>query len=212
MKHIKFLIPVFVLLGIYSCKKTNNNATITTSVKATVFDENTQQYVPNQKLTLYEVQNQNSGGGHLQILKEVNTDANGQADFGAFEARVSNDYYYVVTIYSGINYSVPANVIKGQSNTIPFTEEAQANLAVKFMPPPPYNTGDSLSVSFVSKNHQYLIPFKITNSNYSQLSMVRLLSGYYYINIDKYKSGIYTNTKDTVFYIANSTNEYDVNW
>ncbi len=205
---------MFVLLGIFSCKKTNN-ATTNTSVKASEFDENTQQYVPNVKLLLWEVQ---KVGGQPQIngqvLKTVNTDANGQGDFGAFEARESSDYYYVVTEDHGINYTVQANVIKGQNNTIAFTVHASANIAIKFIPPPPYITGDSLSVTFTNKNYP-LNPFTITNSNYSHYSQFPSLSldaGYQYINIDKYKSGIYTNTKDTVFYSANSTHEYDVYW
>jgi len=213
MKISKFIIPVFLLLGIFSCGKTKYE---TTTVKATYFDINTQQYVPNRKIYLFEAKKvTHIFGGYPTItggvIKEVNTDASGTADFGEFEANKKNDYYYVVAIYSGINYSVPANVNKGANNTIPFTEYATADVTINFIQPPPYNAGDSLSVSFTDNNFSGT-PFKITNSNYSQFSVVSLYSGYKYINIEKYKSGIYTNTNDTVFYSAFSTNEYNVYW
>ncbi|MCE9539873.1 MAG: hypothetical protein K8R85_11740 [Bacteroidetes bacterium] len=213
MIFFKFLFAVLVLSGIFSCKKTKYE---TTTVKALVFDENTQQYISNVKILLYEVQQATSlFGGHPTIkggvIKEANTDANGQADFGEFEAKKSSDYYYVVSEDHGINYTVPANVKKGESNTIPFTVHAYAYITIKFIQPPPYNTGDSLSVSFTNYKFPWN-PFKITNSNYSQFSIVNLYVGHEYINIDKYKSGIYTNIKDTVFYSASSIYEYHVYW
>lgn len=218
MKNLKLLFAIFILLGIVSCKKTKYE---TTSAKALVFDENTQQYIPNVKMRLWEAQSVTSifGGQPTingRVLKEGYTDENGQVDFGEFNARKSSDYYYIVSEDHGINYSVPANIKKGESNTISFTVYAHANITIKFIPPPPYNNGDSLSVSFTNYKDPGN-PFKITNSNYSQFSVVSLYVGYEYINIDKYKSGIYTNAKDTVFYNAvfyspYSTDEYDVYW
>jgi len=211
MKNLKFLFAVFVLSVIVSCKKTKYE---TTTVKASVFDNGSQQYVPNRKIGLYEVKKATSlfGGTptiNINVLKELYTDANGQADFGEFEAKKNSDYYYVVSDAIWINSSTNENVKKGESNTIPFTVYADANITIKLIPPPPYNTGDSLSLSFY-QNPMY--PFKITNSNYSQFSVIRLAAGYEYINIDKYKSGIYTNSKDTVFYSPYTAYEYDVYW
>lgn len=54
--------------------------------------------------------------------------------------------------------------------------------------------------------------YKITNTNYSPSTVLELSPGNYAIIVDKYKSGIYTNIKDTIYYSANSTNEYDVTW
>lgn len=97
MKFFKFLFAVLVLSGIFSCKKTKYE---TTTVKALVFDENTQQYIPNVKTLLYEVQQVTSVfGGHPTIkggvIKEINTDANGQADFGEFEAKKSISIFVI---------------------------------------------------------------------------------------------------------------------
>ena len=80
MKILKFLFVPFILFGITSCKKKEN-----TSVRVYVIDVFTKLNVPNKKITLYEVTKEPSmlhrNYSH-RILKEVNTNANGLADFG----------------------------------------------------------------------------------------------------------------------------------
>lgn len=217
MKNLKLVFALFLLTGIVSCKKLSYEKT---SIKATLFDESTQLGIPNSKTILYEVKKENSLNGNptynKQVLKEAYTDANGQVDFGEFEAHRSNKYDYVIT-YGIDMYGNPFNtrensIKKGIDNYILLPVWGTIDLTIKFLPPPPYNTGDSLAVS-INYINRPKPAHRVTNNSYSQSSvLMNLSSGNYYINIDKYKSGIYTNTKDTVFYPAYSTNEYDVTW
>jgi hypothetical protein len=103
MKWLKFLLLVLVVFEILSCKK--NHASIT-SAKATVFDDNTQQVVPNQKIYLYEgkyaaMTDLGRNNYKIQVLKEVYTDANGVADFGEFETQNNKKYFYEITEIDG---------------------------------------------------------------------------------------------------------------
>ena len=203
--HENFKITISCFVWDWSCKKTEK-----TSVKVTVIDKNTQHGIANKKITLFEAKAEKrligSARYNSHILKEAYTDANGQVDFGEFDTHRNNNYIYYVN-----GSTENPNVKKGENNNIIFSFTGYVMMAVKFTPPPPYNSDDSLSVSVTKPSgYKYSI---ITNYNYtgSQFNF-GLESGYKYINIDKYKSGIYTNIKDTVFYLDGATNEYDVNW
>ncbi len=138
------------------------------------------------------------------VLKEGDTDANGHFDLGTFSARKDKKYDYYVNedVYS---------LTKGKDNEITIQIYGRAYLFTNFQPPPPYNVGDSLTVTYthsVYTNHK----FKITDIGYSSQNYYEIISGKYSINIDKYKFGIYSNLKDTVFYPNETTNTYNVNW
>ncbi|OFY87927.1 MAG: hypothetical protein A3F72_09190 [Bacteroidetes bacterium RIFCSPLOWO2_12_FULL_35_15] len=208
MKALKFIFALFFLFGISSCKKTEN-----TSAKVTVFDKTTQMGVSNMKVVLTEIYNTSSLGSAnytFNVLKTGYTDANGKYDFGEFVTPKKGKYTYSVdTDWANPNGS--SNIQKGESNDIILKNVYMCDVIIKFLPPPPYNAGDSLSFNIISasypNNH-----WTITNYNYSYFPSVGISSGYSFINIDKYKSGIYTNIKDTVFYDPKSSNEYDLYW
>lgn len=213
MKALKYLLFFLLVFEIFSCKKINYK---TTSVKAYLFDESSQQYVPNRKIVLYELENKAIGSYprySRKILKEVYTNANGLADFGEFEAHRSDKFNYSVDVGDYFTLSPEySNLKRGESNSITFKVTAYVDFTLKFIQPPPYNTGDSLSISFTNPNYYPMYSVRITNSNYYQYNINRLSSGFQYINIDKFKSGVYTNTKDTVFYPAYCATGYYVYW
>ena len=206
MKRIQVLFLISFILVIGACKKVEE-----TSAKVSVFDLYSGSFVPNYKVTLFERFNDKptlsigSGNNHYNsyALKSGVTDVNGNFDFGAFEAMKSNKYDYFIN-EQGIG--------KGVDNNVQLKIRGWAWLSVLFLPSPPYNTGDSLVVSF----EHYIFQsqkFKITQSNYSIQSLPRSIpDGRYYVNIDKFKSGIYANIKDTILLLYHTTTNYDVNW
>ncbi|OFY85310.1 MAG: hypothetical protein A3F72_15120 [Bacteroidetes bacterium RIFCSPLOWO2_12_FULL_35_15] len=202
MKILRLVFLFLFYLVISSCKKLG---TETTSVKVTHIDNNTQKGVPNIKVILYEGKHLVSANYDTKVLNEIYTDANGQADFGEFETHRNDKYFYGVERIDPDN----TNIKKGEINNLIFSGSFSITLTLKFILPPPYNPSDSLSVTFINANN---IHYNVTNNNYANPQLMYLPSGYEYINIDKYKSGVYTNIKDTVFYPANSINEYDVYW
>jgi hypothetical protein len=209
LKTLKLLFALFFLLGIVSCKKLKYD---TVNIKATVFDNSTQQYVPNLKISLKEREQdrqfiQGAPNYTFRIMKEAFTNADGQVDFGEVELRKNGHYdYYLFTDYS------QNPIDKKKDNTIQIIVDGIVYINVLFSPPPPYNVGDSLSVKITNAGvggfHRI-----VTNTNYNTSHLnLWFSSGYKYINIDKFKSGIYTNTVDTVFYAAFGNYDYTVNW
>jgi len=205
----KIVLAVLLFAGMFSCKKTE-----ITSLKVVVYNPATNVRLANFHLSLTETVKKfsfNIGGSGYSyfpsVIKEGYTDANGECDFGEIETRKSDKYDYTVTYHSG---SGVKKLEKGVQNNISIIAAYPATVYVNFLPPPPYNIGDSLVVNFV---HDYYIKYKITNINYFSFHQLRLNNlGTYFINIDKYKSGIYTNSKDTVVYLDGTTNNYDINW
>lgn len=205
MKNIKFVVVILLFTGILSCKKEEE-----TSVKGTVYDNTAQTYVSNFPIVL--VEQTLSSGLHIfgvvpsdysyDTLKKGVTDANGYYNFGMFPTRKNKKYTYLLN---------NKTLNKGQDNNISFTFYGSTILYVNFLPPPPYNIGDSLSVNFtpsINLNNK----FRVTNTNDLYNNHLFISDGKYYININKFKSGVYTNIKDTVFYTNGTTNNYNVNW
>ena len=207
-----------VLMAIFSsCKKTQS-----TSVKVRVLDITDNRYEPNIKVKLDEARRVYNNGcricaSHFEwtTLKEGYTDSNGFFDFGEFDARKSNDYEYWV---GNCNWDKPCGggikLSKGESNNLNFNVQDAISLHIKFMPPPPYSTGDSIRVEFNSSSCPYPIcHYFISNNTYTYNNQFNLeYTGNCYFNILKYKSGIFTNIRDTVYYSNDSAKEYDVIW
>jgi hypothetical protein len=203
MKRIVFGLMMVVIVA-SSCKK----GTEFTSLKVTVYDPYTNIRIANWPLTLTEIKKTSSlnigGIGYnfnSTILNEVHTDSNGEYDFGEFNTQKNDKYTYT------INEKL---IDKGVHNDVSLNASNPCSVNVNFLPPPPYGSGDSLVINFVYDAYE---KYKVTNNNYTTSHQLTMWNpGTYYINIDKFKSGIYTNTKDTVFYADGSTNNYTVNW
>lgn len=218
MKPIKFLFALLLFAGILSCKK----GTDFTSAIVKVLDYPYNLYEPNIKVKLDQSKRVYDNGcricsSHLEFttLKEGYTDANGFFDFGEFETEKSDDYDYYV---GNCNWDKPCGgvkISKGESNNITLNVFDGIPLTVKFIPPPPYNSGDSLRVDIINP---YCVSsptcnFFINNSSYLTNNYFNLgHSGQWCFNVKKYKSGVYTNTNDTVYYTNDSAKEYDVIW
>ncbi len=192
----------------FSCKKEEE-----TSVRGHAYDNSALANAPSVHVKLIERFNDHtiyiagvsSNNYKYTVLKEGDTDANGYFDLGTFSARKDKKYdYYINKDVYGLT--------KGEDNDITIQiYDGITYLYTYFLPPPPYNVGDSLTVTYthsVYTNHK----FKIKDIGYSSQNYYEIISGKYYINIDKYKSGIYSNLKDTVFYPNKTTNSYNVNW
>jgi hypothetical protein len=198
-----FLLMLFSL-GLFSCKK--DKTSFNTSVKVFTYNQCTHRFVPNVRVTLRELKRENSTSSSFIDLKSGLTDSNGEYDFGTIETHDNAKYTYVISSeYS--NYTIN----KGENNIATVYNCGSAYINIKFTPPPPYNNFDSLVVSFHHEIYNY--QFKKKNSDYVSTDIFYLYLGKYYVNIDKYKSSIYTNIKDTVFYYyEDSLYEYNLNW
>ena len=200
-----YLIMVMLLL-FCSCKKEEE-----TTVKGRVYDENAESFVANHKIFLIEkvlaqgiyFGGANSSNYSYDTLFKGVTDSNGNFNFGSFQARKNKRYEYLLNDVS---------LNKGTDNNITLRFNGSTLINVNFLPPPPYNFGDSLVVKFTHSAYQSIF-LKITNSNYNIVYRPsRIISGKYFININKFKSGVYSNIKDTVMYLNGTSNNYDVNW
>ena len=206
MKRIQLIFIFLFLTGVFSCKKKE-----TTSVKVTVWDSDLNRVVPNWKVYLEEKHYKTtlgSGTDAYSVILEGYTDANGQIDFGEFDTYKSNHYAYAVRANPLEMGEIELE--KGTSNNITLKITEPFRLKIRFIPPPPYNGNDSLRLDFFGIANNF--HFVLTSSNYYLTDATTLISGTYYYNIDKYKSGVYTNNKDTVFYDVNSSYEYNVSW
>ena len=206
MKIIKFIFLLFFLLGIVSCKKTES-----TSAKVTVIDKISQKRAPNIKVVLTEIYNMSWTGSaeyNFNVLKIGYTDANGQFDFGEFVTQKKGRYTYSVDV-GFANPNGLWNIGKGKSNDIIIEGSYFRDVSINFLPPPPYNIGDSLSVNITNADFPNN-NWTITNNNYSLGYSIRIPSGYDFININKYKSGVFSNIRDTVSIFDNQS--YDVYW
>lgn len=195
-------------MGIYSCKKKE-----TTSVKVTVWDSDLNRVVPNWKVYLEEKHYKTtlgSGTDAYSVILEGYTDANGQKDFGEFDTYKSNKYDYAVRTDNLLNIG-EIEIDKGTSNNVTLKITERFKLQRRFVPPPPYSGSDSMRLEFYEITNN-MLRLVLTSSNYYPYEAGGLISGTYCYNIDKYKAGVYTNIKDTVFYDVNSSYEYNVSW
>ncbi len=206
MKKLQILFLFCIIIVIGACKKVEE-----TSVKVSVFDQNSGTYVPNFKVRLIERYNDRPTlaiGGYFNnynsySLKEGETDVNGNFDFGVFEAMKNKKYDYYINEKS---------ISKGIDNKVQLNISGMASLSVSFLPPPPYSPSDSLTVIFRHSYLQYNY-YKVTQLGYpSIIGPAPLADGRYYVNIDKFKSGVYINIKDTITLLQNTTTNYNVNW
>lgn len=206
MTNLKIIIAAIFFSGIISCKKTEK-----TSVKVISIDYYSKKRVPNVQIDLKEIETRGNSvttqTKSEKILKTGYTDVNGQIDFGGFEAEKSRKYEYRAYASSMNNF-----INKGEKNDIISTAGYSVEVTVQLIPPPPYAAGDSIRVNFINEYNPEANP-KITNVNYFIKGHFLCPIGYDYISIDKYKSGIFTNTTDTVYYdFQDHINEYDVYW
>ncbi len=211
MKTIHIIFILLFLTGVISCKKKED-----TYVKVTVHDMGANRNVPGKHLILYVGKRINQWGSHhysYDLIAEKDTDVNGIADFGGFEAYKDKDYIYYVAFEDGNNLKESEYIVnKGEDNNITINVKGRSSLTVNFTPPPPYSVGDSLRVEFYGSNYAAYTHPIITNSTYQNNHQFFVYYDTYYFNIDKYKAGVYTNVKDTVFYDDDSVYTYNVNW
>jgi len=187
-------------------------------------------FVANKKVLLIEYKTKVGyiGGGTTKtqsIITSGFTDANGQIVFGDFDTYKNKNYEYYIEYdyYDKISFSdngikdkgVLGNdpLDKGTDNNVLININQSSIFTINFTPPPPYNGADYLRLDLTCPLYtgQY-DQIHLDNTNYSNYHKYSVYRGTYYYNIDKFKSGVYTNTKDTVLYDIDSTYIYNVNW
>lgn len=212
---LKYVFFFLLSVGIFSCKKEE-----VVLVKITVYDIFAGRNVPNQYVTLIQQGTKHSlfSGGSSDSRDLINkgyTNSNGQIVFVLDEDY--NKYSYFIGYENQGNYTYISGaddaISKGDVN-ITVKVYAYSKLILTLNPPPPYNAGDSLRVDFYCPNNNTNGQHNILrNSNYtSATNFFWVEYGTYYFNIDKYKAGVYSNIRDTVFYTDDSTYFYNVNW
>jgi len=212
MKRIVYGLMIIVLVS--SCKKTEE-----TSLIVTVYDQNLKKGVPNKTVYLEENTTSSNPGfvyglpgmirsENYKVIWEGISDANGKVNFGYFNSYKGNKYDYYVELKDGYRIKIGT----GGSQHASLYVETYDSLKIKFVAPPPYSGTDSMRLEFYYINQWYPHPAVIIRSaDYTEFNGFTWPGTYYY-NVDKYKSGVYTNRKDTVFYDVNSSYEYDAPW
>ncbi len=214
----KWAVIVFGLMIFSSCKK----GTDFTSAKIKVLDLTDNRFEPHVKVKLDEARRVYNNGCRIcasriewTTIKEGYTDSNGFFDFGEFETSKSDDYEYWV---GKCDWDKPCGgglkISKGQLNDLTFNVADPVPLNIKFLPPPPYGIGDSLRVDFFSSYCPYPVcHYFITNGSYTTNNNFDLeFTGSCYFEIKKYKSGVFSDVKDTVNYSNDSAKVYSVIW
>jgi hypothetical protein len=144
-------------------------------------------------------------------LKMGTTNSNGEIDFGTFETHDNDNYeYYIVN--NNFIYKGESSLSKGSNNFRMYHKNSDTDLNLYLIPPPPYPTNDTFSISF---QHAFVSDFNLiyTNLNYSTFHILYpIRSGKYFIKINKFKSGLFSQTFDTAYYQPNTINDYTVNW
>ncbi len=150
MKPLPLIFLLLCCSLIFSCKKKGEDWT---EVKGTIFDNNTQLPMPNTDVYLNEVKKIKhfdivmgmSEKYERTLLRQTTTDVNGFFDLGAFETKRDDNYQYDVNDNKSIN--------KGSNNNVFIQVLGWIHNRVNFLPPPPYNTGDSLVVNFTCRDY-----------------------------------------------------------
>ena len=214
MKRILSFLFIFVLIGVTACKKKE-----TTSLKVTVYDSDLNTGVPNWKVYFYEINHKFMGpsDGLITLVKTGLTDADGKIDFGDIETyRKNNKYQYFVTSkndLSGKPMLDNKEVVEGTVNDIILEVHEWAKLYIDITPTMPgFGYVDTLSFDLMGKNHNW--HFYTTNNDLylHNHPVFDVFADTYYFNINKFKSGVYTNIRDTVSYDKFGTYHYTINW
>jgi len=101
--------------------------------------------------------------------------------------------------------------VEGTVNDIILEITERSRLYFHITPLPGYGYVDTLSIDLSGQNHNMHIYF--TNNDYNMSSArADLAADTYYFNINKFKSGVYTNIRDTVTYDKFGTYHYTINW
>ncbi len=185
-------------------------------MRVRLYDSYSNKGIPNKRIFLEVEERINQVGSHHYSYDSIaakNTDANGYVDFGRFDALKNSKYtYFVGQMKGGILNGSDYIVTKGEDNFITINDQVPSTLTFNFFPPPPYGTGDSLRIDYYRLDNMSWHGI-ITDISYLSAGNQDIIKyGNYYFNIDKFKSGVYTNTKDTVFYNDDSAYFYNVNW
>jgi hypothetical protein len=205
----------FSCLLLTSCEKKN-----TTSLKVTLWNVATDSPMKGKEIELAELK----AGTRLNredkktLVKKLETDANGVADFGTFDAKSStkNTYqYYIETGIENAKYLEPAKyeVKAGAENEIvynllPFAGRfaIELNGLIK-------DQEDYMNVTFVhSTGYNVNLPVIKFNRSISRYEIFSMVMGRYYLTIAKQKGGIHSEETDTLNIGWNEEKTYSVHY
>ena len=206
----KLLLAFLVFIQLYSCKKE-----VSTSLIVTVYDEGVHRNLANRNIVLVEDLNPPE-----TIIAEGTTDANGQVNFGSFMAVKNRKYKYFARDRSSAYISnTDAYFNAGESNNVTIRENNPTVVNVNLLPPPPYPSGDSLSIHFYDYvNHPHGSIWDINSSlyhvsgNYQNYKTTTVFPATYTVIMYKYHFGTLFSTTTNTYDFTQLDTTYNINY
>ncbi len=207
----------FVGLGILSsCKKLTQEET---TAKVSIYNAFTGEPVTGLEVLVYQAKNATTEKTNPKksfLIASGKTSTDGKYDFGNFLMKKAGAWSCIMAFTSDpdnyrLYYGLEDTILtKGSNNDLVlYTYPLAAGIRLNISPPPPFDFGDSLIVTF---KHSSGDTFQITDRNilFGQIGYNDVFMGNYNITVRKVKGGVTTIFNDSFFINVNEQLEFNV--